>query len=170
MDYYHQRGQKNLNIPEKERIYVHVRLPCVVESRWWLQWEKHVRWYGRASGRRVGGRRQDARLDERERRFGGMPRGRESDWEKGDFVDEAEEEGKRKKEEEGRKRRKSRRGREKGKINDEARGAKTVEKRKIMRTFLYIRVWERTYGVSWKERERKEERRKNESRARSLAG
>lgn len=79
MDYHHQRGQKNLNIPEKERIYVHVRLPCVVESRWWLQWEKHVRWYGRASGRRVGGRRQDARLDERERRFGGMPRGRECD-------------------------------------------------------------------------------------------
>lgn len=34
-----------------------------------------MRWYGRASGRRVGGRRQDARLDEREGRFGGMPRG-----------------------------------------------------------------------------------------------
>lgn len=56
------------------------------------------------------------------------------------------------------------RGREKGKINDEARGVKTVEKRKIMRTFLYIRVWERTYGVSWKGREK---RRKKKERVES---
>lgn len=79
-------------------------------------------------------------------------------------MDGAEEEGKRKKEEEGRKRRKGRREREKGKINDEARGVKTVEKRKIMRTFLYIRVWERTYGVSWKGREK---RRKKKERVES---
>lgn len=77
----------------------------------------------------------------------------------------------RKKRKEGREGRDGEREREKGKINDEARGVKTVEKRKIMRTFLYIRVWERTYGISWKGREkRRKERERVESSILSRLG
>lgn len=157
-------ARQNLNIPEKERIGARTSPMRRVEATG--QGVGGAREMVREGVGSARGRPQAGRTSRRERRtprLGGMPRGRESDREKLDFVhgeDEEEEE-----DEEGRKEEKE----EKGKINDGereregvGRGEKTVEKGKTRKVPLYPRMGKdvtkrkERWGAGGREREARE--------------